>query len=427
MDWTTPETVFEGLAAGARVVANNCCGTPTTLLGALNDHVTRTGTTVTLTSGLSFGDADLEPALRSGALRLRSWHVHGVQRRLARAGLVDYLPVRLGDVAEDVLPGTDVALVRVGPPDADGWCTFGPSASFSAALVEEAGTVLAEIADDLPTIPGAAAVHVSRIARAVRATGPAPDYRPAPPDELAAAVAAQVLGVLPEGAVLQFGIGVVGEALAQALAADGGAATSFGLVGMVSDAMVPFVEQVVAAGRGPVQVVEAMGGPELMAWARDNPAIEMVSSRRIHNPLALAELAPFVSVNSAIAVDLAGQVVSESVGGALLAGIGGSFDFFEGAHLSRGGLRVIALRSTTARGDSTIVSRLPAADPVTIPRHSVDVVVTEHGVARFTGHTLAERREQLLAIAAPEHRARLADPDTDSGPDSGSDPGPPRP
>ncbi|WP_214105258.1 acetyl-CoA hydrolase/transferase family protein [Acrocarpospora catenulata] len=402
---TDRDDVFHGTPARARVVVGNACGTPLTLLAALADHAERAGG-VTLTAGLLFGDPPLEAAIRSGGLSLRSWHVHGALRSLHREGLIDYLPLRLLDVPDTVLRGADIALIRVGPPDADGYCSLGPSTSFAAEAAEHAALVIAEVSPDVPRTRGSSSVHVSRIDRFVRSETPMAEYAPAQPDPVSRTVARNVVELLPEGATVQLGIGSVTEGLAEELAPIA-AARSLGLLGLVTTPMIPLVEAVTASGRGPVRAVELMGGPPFMAWADDNAMIEMCSSQQLHHPAVLAGVPTLVSVNSAVAVDLRGQVVSESVGGAVIAGVGGSADFSEGAHLSPGGLRVIALRSTTRNGVSTIVPAHQPADAVTAPHHSVDAVVTEHGVAWLRGRTSRERRRELIAVAAPEHREAL--------------------
>jgi 4-hydroxybutyrate CoA-transferase len=403
--WSDPDEVLDDVPAGARVVAGNACGTPLTLLAALAERAER-GTPVELNAGLLLGDPPLAPALRSGGLRLRSWHVHGALRGLYRDGVVDYVPIRLLDVADTLLAGADVALLRVGPPDAEGFCCMGPSTSFAEAAVERAAMTIAEVATDVPRTHGASRVHLSRIDRFVRSTVPMARHEAAPVDPASRAVAAHVKDLLPDGATLQLGIGAVPEALAGELASEA-ADRSLGLIGLVTDAMIPLAEAINAAGNGPVLSIELMGTPTLMAWADDNPMVEMRASGQLHHPVALARIPRLVSVNSAVAVDLRGQVVAESVRGSVIAGVGGSADFGEGAHLSPGGLRVIALRSTTRGGASTILPTHDPVDAVTTPHHSVDVVVTEHGVAWLRGRTQRERQQALVGVAAPEHRDAL--------------------
>jgi acetyl-CoA hydrolase len=158
-----------------------------------------------------------------------------------------------------------------------------------------------------------------------------------------------------------------------------------------------------------INAVELFGTRELLDFAHENPAVAVIPSTTCHNPRWLATIPRFVSINSAVEIDLTGQVGSEVIGGRVISGIGGSVDFFQGATWADGGVRVIAMQSTTPDGSiSKIVPCLDAGTPVTVPRHAVDYVVTEHGVARLAGRSLRERAEALVAIADPRYRDELA-------------------
>ncbi len=402
---TSAEAALADLPPAARIVAGNACGTPLTLLRELGRRPRAAGP-VTLTLGITLGEPGLREAALEGSVRIRSWHVHGEIRALHREGLVDYLPLRLVDVPRLVLTESDVALIRVGPPDADGYCSLGPSTSYARDAVRLARLVIAEVADDVPRTVGDSRIHVSEIDRFVASDTPMAVYEPSAPGPASAEVARRVGELVPDGSTVQLGIGAIGDAVSAALSQIG-QAKSLRLHGMLSEPMIPLVEAIAATGGHPVQAVELLGSPKLMAWADENPAIEMADSQRIHHPLAIAAVPSFVSVNSAVAVDLQGQVAAETVKGRVISGVGGSADFAEGAHLSDGGLRIIALASTTAKGQSTIVATHGGADLVSAAHHSVDAIVTEHGVAWLRGRTHRERRENLIAVAAPEHRDSL--------------------
>jgi acyl-CoA hydrolase len=258
--------------------------------------------------------------------------------------------------------------------------------------------VVAEVDPDLPRTAGDSRVHLRDITYLVDSDEPTPYYPgPSRSDPRVEVIAGHVAELIPQGATVQLGFGAVTEAVGELL---GSSDDPFRIrvLGMVTDQMIALAD----ASNGTVLAVELMGGPELMKWANRNSRIEMTSSDRVHDPLFLSRTDKFISVNSAASVDLTGQVVSDSIGGRVVSGIGGSADFFEGAHLSDGGLRILALASTTARGLPTIGEEHPAGTQVTIPRHSVDVVVTEHGVAWLRGRTAGERREAMAAIAGGE-------------------------
>lgn len=403
MEWLQRDDAFKDLGRGTRFVAGNVCGTPSTLLAGLAQRALDVGD-LTLSSGLLLGELPLADALRSKRLRMRAWHIPASLRGLQREGFIDYAPMRLLDLPEVVLDASDVALIRVSPPDASGHCSIGPSASYTLEAARRVPIVIAEVDPDLPRTRGDSQLHVSDIDRFVHADAPMPEVAPSPADDVARAIAGNVASILPKAVTLQLGIGAVPEVLATELAATPGAAS--GLVGLVTDAMIPLVHTIVREG-GTVTAVELMGTAALMRWAHENPAVTMASSQTVHNPVWLGAIPHLVSVNSAVAVDLLGQVVAESVGGSVISGVGGSADFAEGAHLSPGGQRIIALASTTRSGASTIVMRHDPADAITAPHHSVDAVVTEHGVAILRGATRDERRDALISIAHPEHRTAL--------------------
>lgn len=395
------------LPPNAVVVPGNACGTPVTLLTEL---VRASASTPGrhLVAGLLVDPPPMGRALQSGDLRLTSWHIAGEQRRLLREGHLEYLPGRLLDLPVTVLPRATHAFIRTSPPDAHGYVNAGPSVTYLDSLLESGAQVIAEVSPDVPETFGMSRVHVSRLAAVVESDAPQPSHPPAPVDEVAQRIADRVLDLLPRGATVQLGIGAVPETLARTLTPHV-AELDLGLVGLVSEPMLDLAEAVARHRGRPVRALELMGTSPLMEWARRNPMIEMQTSRHLHHPVALAQTPCVVSVNSAVAVDLRGQVVAESVKGDVIAGIGGSNDFGEGAHLSPGGLRILALRSTTKNDASTIVDLHDPRDTVTTAYHSVDVVVTENGVAHLRGRTLRERREALVAVAAPQHRDDLAE------------------
>jgi acyl-CoA hydrolase len=394
VDEVPVSAAFRGVEPGSRILAASYCGAPETLLTELGRYAERTGG-LQLSTGLIFGSFPFAQAVRNGKLKYRTWHPGGVGRDLVESGDAEYVPLRASDVRAAITGTTDVLLLRVSPPGRDGFCSTGPTATFTRAAVETAKLVIAEVDPDLPRTSGDSRVHLSEIGRLVTADDPLAYYPgPSRTDERSRTIARHVAELIPDGATVQLGIGAITETVGELLGSGQGA---FGLrmLGMLTEQMIPLAE----SSAGTVRAIEVMGGPAVMEWASRNTRIEMTSSDRVHDPVFLSKTDKFVSVNSAASIDLSGQVVSERVGGRVVSGIGGSADFFEGAHLSPGGLRILALTSTTGRGLPTIVPEHPAGTQVTIPRHSVDVVVTEHGVAWLRGRTLTERREALLAIA----------------------------
>ncbi|WP_214106060.1 acetyl-CoA hydrolase/transferase family protein [Acrocarpospora catenulata] len=394
------------LPANARIVGSPGCGTPETLLRALGETADLLPAP-TLYSGLQLGGYPFLDAVRQGHLRYLTWHPYGPAR-----GIGEYVPARASAVP--ALLGhwrTDAALIRVSPPDRNGYCNLGPSASYVRAAVTRATVVLAEVDPQLPRTHGDTAVHVSEITALVEADTPMCEFPATPRDPIADRIAAHLLDLLPERPVLQFGLGAVPESLIHGLAGSG--LRDIRVVGMATDAMVGLFESGVLSPLAmmpspAVAAVELMGTRTLMDFADGNPSIGVFDSRTGHAPRHLGGLPGLVSVNSAVEVDLLGQVNSETVRDRQVSGVGGGADFAEAAHTSPGGLSVIAMSSTTPDGrHSRIVPALPTGAVATIPRHTPDAVVTEYGVAWLRGKTTAERAESLTQVAHPDHRAAL--------------------
>jgi 4-hydroxybutyrate CoA-transferase len=394
---------------GAAMVAAPGCGTPETLLQAVGSTADLLGSP-RLYSGLQLGDYPFLEAATSGHLSYRTWHPYGPARAALVPGRVDYVPARASGIPDllDVWE-TSVALVRVSPPDRNGWCSLGPSASYVCHAIARASVVLAEVDPATPRTCGDSAVHVSRITALVDATTP-PCYFPAAArDEVSDRVAAHVLELLPHSATLQLGIGAVPEALTAYLADSDLRDLRF--VGMGNDAMVGLVDRGVLAAHDPdrpaISAAELMGTRLLMDFADHNPAVLLRDSRHSHAPRVLAQIPRLVAVNSAIEVDLFGQVSSELVGSRQVSGIGGSIDFVEAGFGSPGGLSVVALTATSRDGRNSRIVRRLGSDLVSLSRHTPDVVVTEYGVAWLRGRTVHERAEALASIAHPDHRDAL--------------------
>jgi 4-hydroxybutyrate CoA-transferase len=369
-----------------------------------------------LLSGLQLGDYPFLDAVERGALRFDTWHVHGPARRGFEEGWVGHVPCRASEVPRLLRTwGTDTAFVRLSPPDRNGYLSLGPSVSYPLPALLGASTVIAEIDPTLPRTHGQSYVHRSQLTALVDSDEPAPEYPAAIPDEISIRIAERILQLLPREPVLQVGIGSIPEALVSALPrADLGAVR---FAGMATDAMVPLFDSgtlrpSVTVPDPAILAVELMGTRRLLDAAHDHPAIGVYPSTVAHTPTVLAQLDRFVSINSAIEVDLGGQVNAEMLRGRQVSSVGGAYDFVEAGLASSGGLRITALPATAARGQvSRIVPRLPDA-VATIPRHAADLVVTEHGVADLRGRTLRERAEALIAIADPAHQAVLSDHQT---------------
>ncbi|OXR46982.1 Succinyl-CoA:coenzyme A transferase [Nocardia cerradoensis] len=395
---------------GAHIVAGPGCGAPTTLLRAVNKQAPGRGWT--LDSGMLLGDYPFLDVVRSGDLRYRTWHVMAPVRELVADGVVGYVPIRASRVAGLLAAhGVGAALVRVTPPDRHGYCSLGPSAGYGLDALRLAGMRIGEVDPDLPRTHGGTTVHRSVFDALVETEDPTPRYESAKPDAISKQIAAHILGLLPRDPTLQIGIGSIPEAVVSSLATADVGRVRF--AGMATDEMVDLFERGIIApevDESPITSPELMGTERLMRFADGNPAVSVYPSSRAHDAALLGRIERFVSINTAIEVDLSGQVNSEMIRGRQVSGVGGSLDFVDAASRSPGGLRVIALPAATANGvHPKIVGAIGASGTVTMPRSMVDAVVTEYGVAVLEGLTSVERSEALIAISHPQHRAALTE------------------
>lgn len=393
---------WDGLA-GARVLFAAGCGQPVGFLRGLADsRAGREG--VELVSGILSGGYDFLD-ITPDAVRLTTWQLTPEARKRVGTGRIRVMPARYSRLAELFAPGggypVDVLVVHVSPPDADGTVSLGVSPSFCAPLARVVPRVVAVVNPRMPDTGGHHRITLSDVDAVVALDEPLPEFPSAVPNEVDRAIAENVATLIPDGATVQFGLGGVPEALPSFLSGK----KDLGLYGMMTDAGMHLMASGVVPG--PVEVGEIMGTPALFAYVDRNPLVRAVSTDVALAPETFRRIDRFVSVNSAVEVDVTGQVNAESIGHKLLSGPGGQLDYMEGAMLSPGGRAVIALPSTARDGSSRIVCHLGPGAVVTTPRVCVTHVVTEHGVAALEGRSLDERAAALIAVAAPSARAEL--------------------
>ncbi len=407
------EEALQMIKPGSHVLLHSACAEPQTLVEGLIARV-RAGDAhlqdLTLYALTYRGAGAPPPAyadlalLQKGRFRLRSFFPHPSLKEVARAGLVDYLPASFSTLPGLLRAGfvrLDFALVSVTPPNEAGLCSFGPAADLIPALLDLKVPLLAQMNRQLPFVNGPL-VPVEQLAAYIES-----DRTPIEVPALAIgpverAVAANVAELIRDGATVQLGVGTVPEALMEFLRVRRdlslhGGALSDGIVdllesGAVTNAGKPF-------DRGKTVAALLIGTQKLFGYAHHNPAIELQGIDLCNNPLQIARLPRFVSVNSALEVDYWGQVNAEALPGWQLAGVGGQLDYINAAWYAPDGFSVIALPSTTPAGQPRVVPRLAAGVPVTTPRHLAQVVVTEKGVADLRGKTLSERERLLRAIS----------------------------
>jgi 4-hydroxybutyrate CoA-transferase len=345
--------------------------------------------------------------LEPPSVRFASWFPPGTLLRNTTIGAsIDYLPMSWSQVNDWLSAGADVdvAMVQVSPADAEGYHSLGVSSSYTAAAVDSARVVLAEVNLQMPTTHGIR-LHRSRIAGSLSVSYPLPAFPMTPPTEVDEAIAQLIADLVEDGSCLQIGVGAVPDAALRAVARRGH--SSLRIHSTATQGLLDVVDRgALAAGEGSVVVGEVLGDSNLYDFVDQNPVVRMVSGAETHGRAALSALQRFVAINSALSLDLAGQVNTEYLGSTQLGAIGGLADFAR-AGCSAGNRSIIGLRSTARGGEvSRIVPRL-MTPTVSLSRDVADVVVTEHGVADLRGCTTSERAEKLISVAAPRFRAEL--------------------
>lgn len=335
-------------------------------------------------------------------------------RDAIEAGRADFMPVFLSEIPSLLRSRrvrVDVALIQVSPPDAHGYVSLGVSVDIVRSAVESADFVLAEVNPRMPRTHGDSFLPLDRISRRVDVDAPLPEP-PAPPlDDVARRIGRHVATLVPDGATLQVGIGVIPDAVLDAL----GDRCDLGIHSeMISDGVMRLAEAGVVNGRrktllpGKIVTSFVMGSRALYDWVDDHPGIEMRGSDFTNDPRVVARHDAMISINSALAVDLTGQVASDTLDGRFFSGIGGQVDFIRGASRSRGGRAILALRSTARGGTvSRIQGVFEEGAGVVTSRGDVHYVATEYGIADLWGKTVRERALALIEIAHPDARADL--------------------
>lgn len=411
----TAAEALQAVRSGGRVWIQSGCGTPSVLVQALVARAPELHD-VEVVHMMTLGSADYTRPEFAGRFRHRGMFLGANVREAVAAGRADYTPIFLSEIEGLFTSGQlplDVALMQVSPPDEHGYVSLGTTVDCTLTAARCATTAIAEVNQQMPRTHGDTFIHVSRIAAFVETARPLLELPTEPFTDLHLRVARNVASLIPDGATIQTGIGGIPDAVLTCLQDkhDLGIHTE-----MFSDGVIELIESGVINGerkslhRGKAVAAFVLGTKRLFEFIHENSSFEFRPICYTNDPFVVAQNDRMVAINSALQVDLTGQVCADSIGTRPYSGFGGQIDFIRGAARSRGGVPIIALPSTAKGGTvSRIASVLEPGGGVVTSRGDVHYVVTEHGIAYLHGKTLRERAEALIRIADPRFQADLED------------------
>ncbi len=405
------EEALAALPAHARVFVQGAAATPDALLAALGGMASHF-TALELMHLHTHGPATYADPGHDW-VRVTNLFVGANLRKRLDYERVDYLPCFLSEIPALFRSGRrplDAALLHLSVPDAHGFCTLGTSVDVALAAAESAPILIAQVNQRMPRVHGAGAIHLSRLTRWFEVDRPLAAAEPVPFGDVHRRIAGHVAPLIKDGATLQMGIGAVPDAVLSALHGHRhlGVHTE-----MFSDGLLDLIECGAVDNsrkrifRGQTAASFVMGSQRLYDFVHDNPSVTLHDAAVINDTRVIRKNPDVVALNSAVEIDLTGQVCADSVGTRVISGVGGQMDFIRGASLSPGGRAVIALPSRTESGRARIVAELASGAGVVTTRAHVHFIATEHGVVDLYGKTLGERARALIALAHPDDREAL--------------------
>lgn len=406
------QKAVEVIKSGDRVYIHAVAAAPQQLIGAMTDRWKELKN-VEIIHLHTEGAAPYSKPEYEGHFFTNALFVGSNVRKAVNEGRGDYIPVFLSEIPglfrNGILP-LDVALITVSPPDKHGFCSLGTSVDVTRAAVQSAKHVIAQINPNMPRTHGDGLIHISNINTAIYVDDHLPEFIPGEPDKTEMTIGKYVAEMVQDGSTLQMGIGAIPNAVLAALTGH----KNLGIhTEMFSDGVIPLVEEGVINNMqkkvhpGKIVAGFVMGTRNLYNFVDDNPQVAMLDIAYVNDSAVIRRNPKVVAINSAIEVDLTGQVCADSIGKYQYSGVGGQMDFIRGAALSEGGLPIIALPSTTSKGISRISPFLNVGAGVVTTRAHVHFVVTEYGVANLYGKNLHQRAKELINIAHPDHREDL--------------------
>jgi acetyl-CoA hydrolase len=409
----TAAEAVKAVKSGDRIFLTGNCSVPKTILAALVDRAEELED-VEINQALTIGSADYVSPEMEGHLRVNTMFISHNTRKAIHAGRADFTPVLLSEfplLFKDKHLPVNVAFVHLSPPDPHGYCSFGVEVGLSKSPAESAEIIIAEVNDQMPRTLGDSFIHVSDIDYIVPVDYPLPELPMGEggPSEIVESIAEYIAELIPDEATMQMGIGAVPDAVLKHLydKKDLGIHTelfSDGVIDLVEKGVITNAKKTIHPGK--IIAGFILGTKRLYDWVHNNPLIEFLRTEYVNDPFVISQNHRMVAINSAIEVDLTGQICADSIGTKLYSGVGGQLDFIYGSSRSKGGVPIIALPSK-AKEISRIVPTLKTGAGVVTTRNHIQYVVTEYGVAPLYGKTIRERAQALINIAHPEFREDL--------------------
>ncbi|HXC03273.1 MAG TPA: acetyl-CoA hydrolase/transferase C-terminal domain-containing protein [Bacteroidia bacterium] len=410
--YSTAEEALSELKSGSHVFIQSAAAAPAELITAMVEKGKRLND-IQVYQMHTEGDAPYIDETMRGHFKTNCFFVGSNVRKALITGMADYIPVFLSEVPalfrKKIIP-LDIALLHVSPPDKHGYCSLGISVDLAMSAIQNANCLIAQVNPQMPRTHGAGMIHMSKFRHLVSVNHPLPEAASGNPDNRDIQIAKYVAGLIEDRSTLQMGIGKIPNAVLGELInhKDLGIHSE-----MFSDGVIDLVERGVITGsykkKHPGKMVAGfiLGSRKLYDFVDDNPLIEMEDSAYVNDTHIIRQNPRVVAINSAIEIDLSGQICADSIGPVMYSGVGGQMDFIRGASLSEGGKPIIALHSTTSKGESRIVNMLHPGSGVVTTRAHVHYVITEYGIANLYGRCRKDRAKMLIEIAHPDHREKL--------------------
>lgn len=412
MNIVTKEEAVGIVKSGDRVFIQGAAMTPNTLIDALCDRYQELEN-VEIISIHTEGDAKYTMAPYSESFKMNSCFVGRNVRSAVNSTLGDYIPIFLSEIhllfRQEILP-LDVAIVQVSPPDVHGYCSLGVSVDVALPAIETAKKVIAQINPFVPRTHGDGIIHIKDIDCAIEVESPIHIHGVSEVSPVEADIGKHVADLIEDGATLQMGIGSIPNAVLNNL----GNHKNLGIhTEMFTDGILPLIDKGVVTGEkkkvktGKIVTCFAVGSQKLYDFVDDNPLVHFKEAAYTNDTAIIRKNPKVTAINSAIEIDLTGQICADTIGNRQFSGVGGQMDFIRGASLSKGGKPIFAMPSVTAKGISKITPYLKQGAGVTTTRAHVHYVVTEYGTTNLFGKNLKERAKSLIEIAHPDHREEL--------------------